>query len=68
MSGCPGGRSANRRPFRLAAGSGLCEMEVKEKEAAATCEYKGKTYYFYAVGRKEKFAKDPEKFLKKTKE
>jgi len=39
------------------------EMEVSEGEAAATYEYKGKTYYFCAVGCKEKFAKDPEKFL-----
>ena len=43
-------------------------MEVKGKEAAATYDYKGKTYYFCAVGCKEKFAKDLEKFLKKTKE
>lgn len=46
----------------------VCEMEVNEKEAPATYEYKGKTYYFCAVGCKEKFVKNPEKFLKKTKE
>ena len=45
----------------------VCEMEVKEKEAVATYEYRGKTCYFCAVGCKEKFAKDMEKFLKKTK-
>jgi YHS domain-containing protein len=37
-------------------------MEVKEKEAVATYEYKGCAYYFYAVGCKEKFAKDIEGF------
>jgi len=46
----------------------VCKMEINEKEAAATYEYKGKNYYFCEVGCKEKFAKDPEKFLKKTKE
>jgi len=46
----------------------VCEMEVNEKEAAATYEYKGKTYYFCVVGCKNKFAQNPEEFLKKTKE
>ena len=43
----------------------VCGMDVKEEEAAATHEYKGKTYYFCAVGCKEKFAQDPERFLGK---
>ena len=42
----------------------VCEMEVNEREAAATYEYKGENYYFCAVGCKEKFAQNPEKFLK----
>ncbi len=46
----------------------VCEMEVKEKEAAATYQYKGKTYYFCAAGCKKKIVKDPDKFLKKTRE
>jgi YHS domain-containing protein len=46
----------------------VCEMEISEKEAAATYEYKGKTYYFCAVACKQKFAQNPEKFLKKGKE
>lgn len=46
----------------------VCKMEINEKEAAAICEYKGKTYYFCAVGCKEKFAKNPEKFLNREKE
>ncbi len=28
----------------------VCEMEVNEREAAATYENKGKTYYFCVVG------------------
>ncbi|NIS60223.1 MAG: YHS domain-containing protein, partial [Proteobacteria bacterium] len=32
---------------------------------AATYEYKGKTYHFCAVGCKEKFAQDPERYLEK---
>jgi YHS domain-containing protein len=45
----------------------VCGMEVDEKKAAATYEYKGKTYYFCAVGCKDKFVKTPEKFLKEEK-
>lgn len=41
----------------------VCKMEVDEKKAAATYEYEGKTYYFCAVGCKEKFAHEPEKYL-----
>jgi YHS domain-containing protein len=42
----------------------ICKMEVEEDKAAATYEYKGKTYYFCAVGCKEKFAQDPERYIK----
>ncbi len=42
----------------------ICNMEVDEEKAAATYEYKGKTYYFCAVGCKERFAQDPEKYIK----
>lgn len=41
----------------------VCNMQVDEKKAAARSEYKGKTYYFCAVGCKKAFDKDPEKFL-----
>ena len=41
----------------------VCGMEVNEEEAAATYEYQGKTYYFCAVGCKDKFAQDPGRFL-----
>jgi len=42
----------------------VCQMEVDEKKATATSEYKGKKYYFCAVGCKKAFDKDPEKYLK----
>ncbi len=41
----------------------VCHMEVNEKTAAAKSEYKGKTYYFCAVGCKKAFDKNPEKYL-----
>jgi YHS domain-containing protein len=43
----------------------VCKMNVDEKKAAATYEYKGKTYYFCATGCKDAFLKNPEKYLKK---
>lgn len=41
----------------------VCGMEIDEKTAAATSEYKGKTYYFCAPGCKQAFDKNPEKYL-----
>ena len=41
----------------------VCKMEVDEKKAAATSEYKGKKYYFCAVGCKKAFDEKPEKYL-----
>ncbi|MFQ6078727.1 MAG: YHS domain-containing protein [Thermodesulfobacteriota bacterium] len=43
----------------------VCGMEVDEEKAAAAYEYEGKTYYFCAVGCKDKFVQAPEKFVKK---
>lgn len=40
----------------------VCEMEVETKTATATTEYKGKTYYFCALGCKAAFEMNPEKF------
>ncbi len=42
----------------------VCNMDIDEKKAAATTIYKGKTYYFCAIGCKEKFDSEPEKYLK----
>lgn len=41
----------------------VCNMEVKEADAAGKSEYKGKTYYFCSTHCKEQFDKKPEKFL-----
>lgn len=43
----------------------VCGMDVEEKKAAATSSYQGKTYYFCAKACKEKFDKQPDKFLGK---
>ena len=45
----------------------VCGMEVDEKKAAAVSDYKGKKYYFCAVGCKKAFDRDPEKYLSKSK-
>ncbi len=42
----------------------ICDMDVDEKTAAGTSEYKGKTYYFCAPGCKKTFDENPEKHLK----
>ena len=42
----------------------VCHMEINEKSAPAKLDYKGKTYYFCAVGCKKAFDKDPERYLK----
>lgn len=42
----------------------ICKMKVDEKKAAATYEYKGQKFYFCSVGCKEKFIKDPGKFVR----
>ncbi len=46
----------------------VCNMNIDENKAAATSVYKGKTYYFCAKVCKEKFDKEPEKFITKEKE
>jgi len=38
-------------------------MEIEESQAKASSEYKGKKYYFCAVGCQKAFDKDPEKYL-----
>ncbi|MEX0806890.1 MAG: heavy metal translocating P-type ATPase [Candidatus Binatia bacterium] len=41
----------------------VCRMEVEQKEAAATYDYNDETFYFCAEICRERFAKDPERFL-----
>ena len=43
----------------------VCKMKVIEEKAAAKTDYKGNTYYFCAKVCKEKFEKEPEKYLQK---
>ena len=45
----------------------VCKMEVEETKAAAISEYKGKKYYFCAVGCKKSFGQNPDKYLAKGK-
>ncbi len=41
----------------------VCGMEVDEKKAADSSDYKEATYYFCAKGCKAAFDKEPEKYL-----
>jgi len=43
----------------------VCGMEVDEKTAKFKREYKGKTYYFCALGCQKKFEQDPKKYIEK---
>jgi YHS domain-containing protein len=43
----------------------VCKMKIDENKAAAKSEYKGQTYFFCAKVCKEKFDKEPEKYLAK---
>lgn len=43
----------------------VCKMKIDEIKAAGKSEYKGLTYYFCAVSCKQKFDKEPEKYLLK---
>jgi Cu+-exporting ATPase len=38
-------------------------MDIEPATVAGTSEYKGQTYYFYSMGCKRSFDKDPEKYL-----
>jgi len=46
----------------------VCGMQVEKDKAAARYDYKGTTYYFCAVGCKERFEENPEKFLARLEE
>jgi len=41
----------------------VCKMEVEESKAAVISQYKGKKYYFCAIGCKKAFDQHPEKYL-----
>jgi len=46
----------------------VCGMAVNPDTAAATSEYNGRTYYFCAQGCKAAFDRNPEKYLKPSKD
>ncbi|MBM3298031.1 MAG: YHS domain-containing protein, partial [Candidatus Aminicenantes bacterium] len=60
--------AAAQAPAADSAKDPVCGMDVKKSEAKAVFEYKGTTYYFCAVGCKDKFAQNPEKYLQKKTE
>jgi len=41
----------------------VCGMEVDPEHAEASAGYRGETYYFCAEGCKEKFLKEPGKYV-----
>jgi len=41
----------------------VCGMEIDPKNAAATAEYKGETYYFCSAACHDKFKAEPEKYI-----
>ncbi|MFQ6108843.1 MAG: P-II family nitrogen regulator [Candidatus Aminicenantales bacterium] len=43
----------------------VCDMQVDEKAPGATSIYKGKTYYFCCTACKDKFDKEPEKYVRR---
>jgi YHS domain-containing protein len=63
----PGAVAARRRAAHLKeepmALDPVCKMTVEPAKAAAQSSYKGQTYYFCAVGCKQQFDREPEKYL-----
>lgn len=45
----------------------VCGMTIVKSEAKATFEYQGETYYFCSTGCRDRFAKEPEKYLAQAK-
>ncbi len=41
----------------------VCKMKVDERTAKFKSEYRGKTYYFCALGCKKEFENNPKKYL-----
>ena len=41
----------------------VCKMDIDPKRAAAQSTYRDRTYYFCAVGCKQKFDREPERYL-----
>ena len=45
----------------------VCKMTVDPPKAAAQSSYKGETYYFCAAGCKQKFDREPDRYLEGAK-
>jgi len=56
-----------RAPVGGTAEDPVCRMQVRPETAAASAEYRGKTYYFCAPGCKTTFMQNPQKYLKADK-
>jgi Cu+-exporting ATPase len=41
----------------------VCKMKIDENKAAGSSVYKGQTYYFCSASCKQKFDKEPEKYV-----
>jgi len=41
----------------------VCGTEIDETKAGASCEYKGRTYYFCASDCRDRFLKFPEEYI-----
>ncbi len=46
----------------------VCGMEVGRDTAAASSQYNGKTYYFCAEACRQAFDRDPEKYIRRSKD
>ncbi len=55
----------NNRRDTAVAKDPVCGMQVDEKKAAATSNFKGTTYYFCAAACKATFERAPDKFIGK---
>ncbi|MFW6102164.1 MAG: YHS domain-containing protein [Chloroflexota bacterium] len=44
----------------------VCGMQVDKKKEGGTSEYKGKTYYFCALGCKKAFDENPDRYLEQA--
>ena len=44
----------------------VCNMVVEPESAAGSVEYEGETIYFCNLGCKDRFLKEPEKYLAKN--
>ena len=42
----------------------VCRMTINEEKAVEKTEYNGKAYYFCGKGCKDRFEKEPEKYLR----